>query len=141
MKVTDLVAVSAIEREAFSTPWSRQAFRSLMGRADSELWVVEAPLGQIAGYAVVWCIGDYGELANLAVRADVRGKGVGAALLDHVLDRARQRGVHEMFLEVRASNRGAVALYESRGFRQVAVRKRYYRAPEEDARVFRRSLD
>jgi ribosomal-protein-alanine N-acetyltransferase len=135
MRGADLDRVMEIEQASFSTPWSRGAFRSLMGRRDADLWVAEFG-GHVAGYAVIWYIGYEGELGNLAVAPEWRRRGVGRFLLDWTLDGARQSGVEKVFLEVRVSNRGAQQLYERRGFVKAGIRRRYYREPVEDALVF-----
>ncbi|HSG81433.1 MAG TPA: ribosomal protein S18-alanine N-acetyltransferase [Gemmatimonadota bacterium] len=134
MKAADLDRVMEIEHASFTTPWSRGAFRSLMGRRDADLWVAEFG-GSLAGYAVIWYIGYEGELGNLAVAPEWRRRGIGHFLLDWTLDCARKNGVEKVFLEVRVSNREAQQLYERRGFVMAGVRRRYYREPVEDALV------
>lgn len=143
MRVQDVTAVADLEAQSFTNPWSAESFRALLEGGYAEVWVAEAEPSapspgrdvRLAGYAVAWFAGDSGELANLAVRPDLRGTGVGSVLLDHVLDRARSRGIREMFLEVRASNEAALRLYRSRGFRRLAIRSGYYPNPREDALV------
>lgn len=141
MRPGDLPGVMTIEGEAFSLPWSEATFRSLMGREPWALLVLEAPTGEVAGYAVLGCVADQGELANIAIRASDRGRGWGARLLDGVLEEAGRRGVHQLYLEVRRSNEAAAALYRSRGFQEVGVRRDYYEAPREDARVLVKWID
>jgi [ribosomal protein S18]-alanine N-acetyltransferase len=135
MAPRDLPEILAIEGEAFSLPWSLDTFRSLLEREPWALLVLEAPSGEVAGYAVLGCVVDQGELANIAIRAADRGRGWGAILLDGVLAEAARRGVQQLFLEVRRSNDGAAALYRSRGFQEIGIRRNYYEAPREDARV------
>ena len=130
----DVPAVAALEASSFSTPWHPDTFRRLLERPGAELWVTEEDGGVVA-YAVLWCILDEGELANIAVLPAVRGRGVGGRLLDHLVDVARDRGVRRLFLEVRESNAAARGLYETRGFREVGRRRAYYDKPREDARV------
>ncbi len=137
----DVADVAELEARSFSTPWSERTFASLVDREEVEAWVAEAKDGEIVGYAVAWCVGDWGELANLAVLPSRRGRGVGSTLLDHVLGRVRLRGVREMFLEVRASNQTAARLYQSRGFREIGIRRSYYPNPREDAKVFKVLLE
>jgi len=100
--------------------------------------VAERGDGRLAGYIVMWFLVDEAEIANLAVSPDARGRRVGALLLDAAIADAERRGIGTFFLEVRDSNRAARALYESRGFEEIARRRRYYRAPVEDALVMRR---
>ncbi len=130
----DLDVVMVIEQFSFSTPWSRGSFRNLLGRKDADLWVAVAE-GEVIAYAVVWYAATECELGNLAVAPERRGQGVGRWLLEWALRKAGERGAERIFLEVRMSNQAAQDLYESRGFVQVGLRRRYYRGPTEDARV------
>jgi ribosomal-protein-alanine acetyltransferase len=133
----DVGAVREIEQASFTDPWSASSFRSLVDDPRVR-FVVAAERGRVLGYAVAWFVLDEGELANVAVAPAARGRGIGAALLDEVLAEARRRGAAALFLEVRASNASARALYLRRGFAEVARRRRYYRLPVEDAVVMRR---
>lgn len=136
----DVDSVSAIEARSFSNPWHSQTFRSLISRGRAHVLVAESADAGVVGYAILWWVLDQGELANLAVAEDFRGMGVGSALLDRVLADAAANGVESLFLEVRMSNERAFELYRSRGFREVAVRRDYYRTPREDARVLLKGL-
>jgi [ribosomal protein S18]-alanine N-acetyltransferase len=136
MRAPDLPRVMQIELSTFSMPWSESTFRGLIRRSDSDLFVAELR-GAVAGYSVFWAVTDQGELGNVAVAEEYRGRGIGRALVDAVLERAAERGVHEIFLEVRRSNDGAQTLYRTLGFAQVGQRKNYYQEPAEDAIVMR----
>ena len=133
MRAEDVERVHAIESAAFSTPWSADTFRSLLDRPGADPRVLEHPEDGVIGYAVLWCVLDQGELANLAIDAEHRGGGYGSELLARVLDLARERGVKSMYLEVRASNDAAVGLYRRFGFAEIGVRRGYYERPREDA--------
>ena len=134
LRRADIDAVVDIESEAFTTPWQASTFEGLLDRDGVELMVMTDG-EEVIGYAVLWVILDQGELANLALTTSRRGAGLGSHLLQHVLDRARERGVLKLFLEVRASNARAIDLYHRFGFQDVGIRKDYYRGPVEDARV------
>lgn len=140
MTARDVDAVVAIETEAFSSPWQRDTFLGLLERPALELLVLEDRTAGIVGYAVLWCILEQGELANMAIVPSSRRRGLGRVLLSHVLDRARSRGVETVFLEVRESNERAVRLYTQFGFSDVGVRRAYYEHPKEDARVMMAAL-
>ena len=145
----DLERIHAIERVAFSDPWSRASFAELLRNPNVFFAVAEerpehegtGGAAAVVGYAVAWFVVDEAEVANVAVAPEVRGRGVGARLLDEVLEAARERGVSAAYLEVRDSNAPARSLYRSRGFVEVGRRRRYYRRPVEDALVMRRELD
>jgi ribosomal-protein-alanine N-acetyltransferase len=131
----DVDAVVAIEGDAFTTPWQADTFAGLLERDGVELLVMAEDDDTVVGYAILWCILDQGELANIAIVPARRGEGLGKALLIRVLDVARKRGVRKLFLEVRASNEAAIQLYLRQGFEEVGVRKKYYARPPEDAKV------
>ncbi len=135
----DVDRVVELEASAFGSPWDAETFRRLLGRAGAELLVVEVN-ADIVAYAVLWCILDQGELANIAVDETWRRRGIGTRLLDTVLVRARERGVEDLFLEVRQSNTAARDLYLRHGFVSIGMRRNYYDSPREDACVLRIGL-
>ncbi len=140
MTPSDVPEVARIETTAFSTPWSEETFRSLLERSGVELWVAEWG-DQLAAYAILWTVLDEGELANIAVRSDLRGRGIGSGLLSRMLEVAEDSGVRSLYLEVRESNALAREMYARRGFHEIGVRKAYYEGPREDARVLKKSLE
>lgn len=141
MRRADVAAVQAIERAAFSTPWTAATFANLLrwtDRCEALVLEVEVPDHDgpvLAGYAVLRFVEEEGELVNIAIRADLRGHGLGSILLDAVIEAALRRGLRHLFLEVRRSNLVAQQMYEARGFQSVGIRKGYYSRPVEDARV------
>jgi ribosomal-protein-alanine N-acetyltransferase len=141
MEPGDVDAVAALEREAFTTPWKPETFAGLLERDGVELTVLAGDDGEVIGYSVLWCILDQGELANIAISPHRRGGGLGARLLGHVLEVAAARGVERVFLEVRASNEAALALYRRFGFSEAGRRRDYYEHPREDALVMVGTLD
>jgi ribosomal-protein-alanine N-acetyltransferase len=132
----DLAMVVRIERASFGDPWSDSSFRSLL-RAETSRFRVATRDGALVGYAIASRIGDEAELANLAVDPTVRRAGVGALLLDDLLRSTAEEPAATVYLEVRASNEPAQALYRGRGFEAVGRRKGYYSRPDEDAVVMR----
>ena len=95
----------------------------------------DAPQGELpvlCGYAGVK-IGLDSDVMTMGVLPDFRGRGLGRALMDALLELARQRGSERVFLEVRASNIPAITLYEQSGFERGGVTKAYFRNPREDA--------
>ena len=96
----------------------------------------------ILGYAGLWFGDGRGDadLLTIATTPTARRRGVGTAMLGHLLEVARQVGCRSVLLEVRASNEGAQAMYRRFGFTVIGNRRRYYLAPVEDAVVMRLSL-
>jgi [ribosomal protein S18]-alanine N-acetyltransferase len=131
-------AIHAIERAAFSDPWSVRDFRDCV--ASGVPFLVAETVDGVTGYVVTREAADEGEILNLAVAPGWHRRGVGRALVTRVLAALAGRGVTQVFLEVRASNVAARALYEGAGFREVGRRTRYYRRPVEDAVVLRAAI-
>src|SRR5207249_1290870 len=100
--------------------------------------------GRIVAYGVLLLGAGEAQLLNLSVVPDARREGLGRRLLRRFLFDAARSGAEQFFLEVRASNATAIALYESEGFMRVARRVHYYPAGtdgwREDALVMRRAL-
>jgi len=137
-RAADLDGIIAIERAAFSDPWSADSFRDALAHPAMYFACARDGDDAVVGYVVAWFVADEGEIANLAVDPAGWGEGVGKRLLDAALAEGARRGAESVYLEVRESNARARRLYASRGFEEVGRRKGYYRRPEEDAIVLRR---
>lgn len=125
--------MAAIERLVFADPWSARAFAECL--AADALFLVADVGGIVAGYVIAQGAAGQGEILNLGVAPAHRRRGIGRRLVAEILARLRERGVHDVYLEVRESNTVARRLYESFGFREIGRRRRYYRRPVEDAVV------
>lgn len=135
----DIPDVMRIERQSFGMPWQESTFRALMRRPSASLLTAEADR-KVVGFSVLWFAADEGELGDIAVDPEYRGRGIGRTLLDRSIQEARSRGARSLYLEVRQSNDAARALYETAGFETVGQRADYYSGPLEDARVMRLDL-
>ena len=138
----DLDTVLRIEVGAYSFPWSRGNFvDSLTSGYLAELML--GADGAAIGYFVALPGVEELHLLNITVAASLQGRGHGHELLDVVESRGRERRARTLWLEVRASNARARALYLRRGFEEVGLRRAYYPAPQarrEDAIVMRLDL-
>jgi ribosomal-protein-alanine N-acetyltransferase len=142
MRLDDVPDVAALEREVFPDPWSPDSFLAEVERRPDVGWPVVVHEGDdLVAYAVVWFIVDEIHIGNIAVSPRHQGQGVGRWFLERILAEGRHRGMVLATLEVRPSNRPALALYERFGFRRIAVRRRYYRNNDEDAWVLAIALD
>jgi ribosomal-protein-alanine N-acetyltransferase len=88
---------------------------------------------ELLAFIVVRIAADEMEILNLAVSHRVRRQGLATKLLAAALAECKTRGASRAFLEVRESNAGARAFYQSRGFEESGRRKFYYSHPYEDA--------
>ncbi len=137
VRSADVAAIVAIERLAFSDPWSAKSFHDAMTHPAIYFACARSDEGEVLGYVVAWFVADEGEIANLAVAPQGWGQGIGRALLDAALSESVPRGALAVYLEVREANERARRLYRSRGFEEVGRRRGYYRRPVEDAIVLR----
>ena len=132
-------AAAALERLCFSVPWTESMLReSLLQPNAFGFCAMEA--GQLAGYAGVIHAAGEGQITNLCVHPEFRGKGIGKTLLQSIDEAAIKTGLECVFLEVRVSNHAAIGLYESAGYAQIGSRKQYYQAPAEDALVLKKIM-
>lgn len=141
MTSDDLMAVMEIERLCYAHPWTAGIMRDCL-RVGYSCWVHEQQ-GVIQAYAILSVGAGEGHLLNLCVRPEARSQGVGRRLLQHVIVSAARLGADTLFLEVRPSNRHALALYEKLDFSEVGLRKAYYPGHQgrEDAIVMARPLN
>lgn len=133
MTLNDVDQVHAIEERTFSTPWSRQSFVDEMTTNKCARYVVAEEDGRVIAYAGAWLVFEEGHITNIAVDAPARGRGVGTGVTRALMRYAANMGVEYLTLEVRKSNLVAQRMYQSLGFIELGVRKRYYEDNGEDA--------
>jgi ribosomal-protein-alanine N-acetyltransferase len=135
MREDDLDTVHAVEIRAYEFPWTVGIFRDCL-RADYPAWVMQHE-GRIIGYFLMSIAADEAHVLNICIDPNFQGQGLGRQLLRALVRVARGRRAERVFLEVRPSNTGAIALYHSEGFNEIGRRPRYYPARDgrEDALV------
>lgn len=102
--------------------------------------LIAESVSECVGFGVIGRAGEEAEIESLAVSTSWRRRGIAKRLCKDLLGWAHARGARHASLEVRVSNTAARALYEMLGFHEVAVRRSYYRDPEEDALVMTTKL-
>jgi len=138
LESSDQAAVFTLEAQIFgSDAWSEEVFAAELDHPDSWYLVAEHN-GAVVGYGGLRCppvTGAQADIQTLAVQETERGQGIGRRLLDSLLAEATRRGAGQVFLEVRADNPPALALYRSRGFGEISRRRGYYQPDGVDAIV------
>lgn len=134
MEAADVAAVSKIEEEVFSMPWSEQDFLEMI-EADYAYYLVAEEGDSIVGCCGFRNISGEGEITNVVIKPEYQGKGIGRKLLEKILALAESLGIDACTLEVRVSNQIAIHLYESMGFRGEGIRPDFYEKPREDALI------
>ncbi|ETT50363.1 ribosomal protein S18-alanine N-acetyltransferase [Paenibacillus sp. FSL K6-1122] len=135
MTLADIPDVMEIEHEAFTLPWTEEAFQNELTHNHFAKYMVMELDGKAIGYAGMWTIMDEAHITNIAVRGAYRGRKLGEKLLDELMSTAAYLGMERMTLEVRVSNSIAQRLYQKKGFESAGLRKGYYSDNGEDAMI------
>lgn len=139
--VADLDAVMALENTTFGgDAWSAAAMRTELASANTYYLVAVAlDRNSIDGYAGLLAPDGaaQADIQTIAVADRARRRGLGRTLMLALVAEARRRGAEEVFLEVRADNPGAEALYTGLGFERIGERHAYYQPDGVDAHILR----
>ncbi len=138
--IEDAEAIYELDKACFSVPWSLESITAEFSsnHAADRLYVLAELDGQIIGYAGAWLVLDEGQITNIAIHPQYRRQGYGAMLTRKLVRLLFELEMNEIFLEVRLSNLGALAMYRRLGFTVKGIRKNYYTDPQEDAYIMSR---
>ncbi len=138
----DIRVLMAMEKDSpTAAHWQEAQYRAaLQPGAVPERVSLVVEEGAVLGFIVARALGEEWEIENVVVTNLERGRGLGARLVQELLQQARGRGARSVFLEVRESNEAARRLYAKSGFVPAGRRKGYYADPPEDALLFRYSF-
>lgn len=132
----DIDAACALEQASFSMPWPRSAFEEIVTKKDADYYLAEdLDTGKLAGGLVLFHILDEGDIMNVAVDSEYRGRGIATELLKYAIAQGEAEGIIDFTLEVRVSNAPAIRVYEKNGFESVGIRPGFYTHPKEDGMV------
>lgn len=140
MTNADLPQVLAIEAQSFPLPYSENLFLMELDLNVARMRVLEVE-GVIRAYLDFWHVSDELHVINVAVDPAVRQQGLGSQLMEDLMSYAAEHEIQHIYLDVRESNRAAIALYSKFGFKQIDLRKGYYQDNNEDALVMMWSRD
>jgi ribosomal-protein-alanine N-acetyltransferase len=135
----DAAAIAVVGQACPSAAdWSANQYEDAV-RTNYQGWLAEHD-GAVVAFVITRVAADEVEILNLAVMPDRRRLGVASQLIERALERAIAAGAARAYLEVRASNSAAIALYEKNGFARTGRRTSYYSSPAEDALLLSRNL-
>ena len=133
MTVDDVPVAHELDVLSFTLPWPERSLRfEVTDNPAARCWVAELE-GRLVGMIILWMIVDEAHIATIATHPDIRRSGVGSRLLENALQSALGEGARKVFLEVRAGNDAAQAMYKKFGFVEDGRRARYYKDNHEDA--------
>ena len=128
--VDDVAALAAIHCRSFDRGWSAGEFQTLLGDKLVDCFVLRRSSfrikDQVVGFVLVRSVLDEAEILTIAMDPDFRQTGGGRYLMDELMRKLYGDRVAKLFLEVDASNKPALSLYQKLGFEKVGERKGYY---------------
>ena len=134
MTADDISGVADIEKLCFSSPWSADSLKLLTNEGIG-MGMVCRKDGKVCAYGGMLIAVDEGQITNIATHPDYRRQGYGKAIVESLIKYAKNNRLVSISLEVRASNKAAIDLYTSLGFKSEGKRKDFYTSPREDALV------
>ncbi len=126
----DLYPILAIEQSCYRFPWSLRHFVQELENPVASILVYDID-GVIVGYICYWLIAGEMQILNLAISPQSRRRGIAGRLLESAIEKCGQDGLSSAWLEVRAGNQAAIALYRGYGFKADGVRRAYYQDGED----------
>jgi ribosomal-protein-alanine acetyltransferase len=134
---SDSQALYNISRQSpESAQWSKESYDQ--AHSLGQIVLVAESNAEVCGFLVARTTWDEAEILNMAVEPTHRRNGIGSALLSAAISSAQIHQAKTIYLEVRESNRAAIAFYAKHGFAKSAVRRAYYSSPTENAVVMKK---
>lgn len=139
-RISQLDAVSELEKECFQNAWSSQELASILENPAFHCFVATDGEENVVGYVTLYFVADEADVVNIAVSNGKRLGGCGTQLMTKALCKAKENGIATVYLECRKSNEAAQGLYRKLGFCRNGVRASYYKNPTEDSILMSKKL-
>jgi len=142
MDIEDLDEVFTIEAASSQAPWSKNSFAKEIQNPFAHCFVMKRENGsgqRVIGFICFRNVVEESELLDIAVHPDYRKMGIGKKLMQFYINFSRRRGIHTFYLEVNASNRSAIQLYQAFAYQSSGVRKKFYQG-KSDALLMRKRI-
>jgi len=139
MTTEDLAFTAALEQRLFSDAWGEKSLAEELTCPFAKSFVLTDG-GLPCAYGLFRLMAGEGEVLRIGTSPDKQRRGFARALLEHFFSVGKAEGIERIFLEVRAGNTPARNLYEALGFREISLRRNYYRDPVEDAVIYEKTI-
>ena len=140
----DIHHIAQIDRRSFGWPWNRVYFSGELASKQACNFTLKTVARdneqKVIGYIICRLVDKELHILRIAVKPNWRGHGLAARLLDRAFGKAAKSGARNAYLEVRPSNKSAIALYRRQGFRLMGKKREYYTDTREDALVLMKNL-
>ena len=134
----DATGIAELEDLIFPDAWSYRDVQDLIC-TEGGMCVTAVEDGKVVAYVIGRLIAPEGEIYRVAVAPHKRQRGIGYRLLDYAVKTSKGQGLERLFLEVRSKNIPAIKLYTAYGFKEIGIRKNYYKNPQDDAIIMLRA--
>lgn len=125
MKVSDLNSIADVLETEFDNFWNYNVFKQELENENS-IYIVAKIEDKIVGFGGIWKSVDDVHITNIVVKKDCRHLGIGAKILDKLINIAKELKFTSITLEVNENNDIAIKLYEKFRFKKLGIRKKYY---------------
>lgn len=132
MDSSDLEGVYEVSSLSLKETWSLNSIEKELNNKLAT-YIICLEDSKVLGFAGSWLIASEGQITNVAVHPNSRGKGIGKYLMEKLIFALKNKGCTDITLEVRKSNIIAQNLYKSLGFKEEGIRKNFYEDNKEDA--------
>ena len=130
---SDARAIAELEKEIFSDPWSEKDIAAAISVSGAMCYTALGDDGVLYAYVLGRIIAPEGEIYRVATAPERRGRGIAFRLMTYAVKTEKGHGLENLFLEVRSRNLAALKLYSALSFKQIGLRKNYYKDPPDDA--------
>ena len=125
MELSDLDEIKDILEKDFDDFWNYNIFKSELENPNS-IYFIAKHSNEIIGFVGILLILDTAEITNIVVKKSYRGNGISKILMNHIINYCIEKNIEKINLEVNSKNEPAIKLYQSFGFKEVGLRKKYY---------------
>lgn len=137
MSLSDLEKIKDVLENDFDDFWNYTIFKSELNNPNSTYFVIKEN-DLIVGFSGILIVLDEADITNIVVKKDHRGKGISNLLLEKIIDFCIEKQINKINLEVNSANTVAINLYKKFGFKEVGLRKNYYK--DNDGLLFTKNL-
>lgn len=137
MNLSDLEKIKDVLENDFDDFWNYNIFKSELNNPNSTYFVIKEN-DLIVGFTGILIVLDEADITNIVVKKDHRGKGISNLLLEKIIDFCIEKQINKINLEVNSANIVAINLYKKFGFKEVSLRKKYYK--DNDGLLFTKNL-
>ncbi len=137
----DAAKIAELEREIFPDPWSEKDIAAAISVSGAMCYSALGDDGELYAYVLGRTIAPEGEIYRVATLPERRGRGIAFRLMTYAIKTEKGSGLENLFLEVRSKNLPARKLYDALFFKEIGIRKNYYKDPPDDAIIMMRSSE